>query len=225
MQMSSDPRGRVLFDAHGEKLGSVEELYPDLGSDRLDWALISTGVLGMGGKTMVPLEGAHETADGIAVPYAKDQVHNAPQVREGDLGAEDHARLARYYGLGGAVTADHQAAASGEGAVPPAGASARAGQEASPTVGGSDRDLRSETQPSPAADASPPGADISASTKADPSGPRFGSEPAAQQITPGDLADYGGQLAAYGQQLAEYGERLASFAQRLAEQQRGLGGR
>lgn len=219
--MSSDPRGSVLFDAHGEKLGSVEELYPDLGADRLDWALISTGVLGMGAKTMVPLQGAHETANGIAVPYTKDQVHNAPQVREGDLGAEDHARLARYYGLGRAVTADHQAATSGEGANLPAGA----GPEASATAGGSDQDLRSESQASPAADPSPRGADFSASTTADPAGPRFGSEPAAQHVTPGDLADYGGQLAAYGQQLAHYGERLASFAQRLAEQQRGPGGR
>lgn len=192
LRWRDDLIGRAVLDAHGEKVGSVEQVYADGGLGSATWALLSTGVFGLGQKTMVPIDAAHERDDALWIPYTKQHVEQAPEVEDPPT-TIDGNRLTSYYGVG---------PAAGEGAVhavPP--------QQVSQDASGTREDF--EPHPQPARDhGSPP-------LSADP-------EPAAERdhITAADLADFGGQLAAYGQQLAEYGQKLAYFAQQLAESSR-----
>ena len=100
----SDLRGCLAYDAHGEQLGSIEELFEDLAGTGATWALVSTDVFGAGEGRWVPLHGARETTGGIVVPFARDQVRRAPEVAAGGLSSADQARLSVYYGLAGSAS-------------------------------------------------------------------------------------------------------------------------
>lgn len=192
MRWRDDLIGRAVLDADGEKLGSVEQIYADGGHGSTTWALLSTGVFGLGQKTMVPIDAAHERDDALWIPYTRQHVEQAPEVEDPPT-TIDGNRLTSYYGVG---------PAAGEGAVhavPP--------QQVSQDVAGTGEDF--EPHPRHGTDhGSPP-----SSVEPPPSAER-------DHITAADLADFGGQLAAYGQQLAEYGHKLAYFAQQLAESSR-----
>ena len=86
----SEARGQTVFGSDGEKIGSVEDVYYDDQTSQREWVSVSSGLLGTK-RTVVPLQGADLRGDGLYVPYAKDQVTNAPSV-EGDEISEDHER-------------------------------------------------------------------------------------------------------------------------------------
>ncbi len=97
--------GSTAYDAAGEKVGRVGQLYLDDQTGRPSWVTVSTGLLGSGGETFVPLEGASFDGQDLRLAYSKDTIKNAP-----GEGADEHLdyaqeeELHRYYGLGGTLT-------------------------------------------------------------------------------------------------------------------------
>ena len=124
--------GSTAYDAAGEKVGRVGQLYLDDQTGEPSWVTVSTGLLGTG-ETFVPLEGASFDGDNLRLSYSKDTIKHAP-----DFGADEHLEatqeqeLYRYYGLG-----DAHATGTGTGtAAPPATqsyADTQLGQPASST--------------------------------------------------------------------------------------------
>jgi uncharacterized protein (TIGR02271 family) len=86
----------AVIDSAGEKVGKVKDVYLDRHSQRPDWVLVSTGLLG--GSSFVPLTGAVITEETLQVGFAKEQITSAPDVRdEGELSPDDEAVLYDHY--------------------------------------------------------------------------------------------------------------------------------
>lgn len=98
----SDPaamRGARIIDLDGNKIGKVDEIYLDRDTDAPEFALVNTGLFGSR-ASFVPLQGANQAGDDLQVPYAKDQVKDAPNIEPGrELSQSEEAELYRYYGL------------------------------------------------------------------------------------------------------------------------------
>jgi uncharacterized protein (TIGR02271 family) len=90
-------RGAPVYDSAGEKIGAVEEIFYDVDSSRPEWIGIGTGFLGTK-RVLVPVQGASLTADGIAVPYAKDHVRGGPDIDGDHLSRSTEEQLHAYYG-------------------------------------------------------------------------------------------------------------------------------
>jgi uncharacterized protein (TIGR02271 family) len=92
-------RGDDLYDASGDKLGRVEEIYLDSDTGAPEWALVNTGLFGTK-STFVPLRDATEENGSLRVPYEKSQVKDAPKVDpDGELSQQQEAELYGHYGL------------------------------------------------------------------------------------------------------------------------------
>jgi hypothetical protein len=92
-------RGDDLFDGDGDKIGSIEEIYLDADTDAPAWAVVQTGLLGTR-RLFVPLRDATDAEGGIAVPYPKELVKDAPGVaHDGAISRDEEAALLRHYGL------------------------------------------------------------------------------------------------------------------------------
>lgn len=91
--------GRVV-GADGDKIGNVGQVYIDDRSGNPEWMTVTTGLFG-GGELLVPLAEGTLAGDQITVPYDKDKVKDAPQVKESEdhLSIEQEAELYRYYGM------------------------------------------------------------------------------------------------------------------------------
>lgn len=94
-----DLDGAKVIGADGEKIGSVSDVYYDAEGGEPQWALVSTGLFGTR-SSFVPLLGAEWRHGELLVPFAKDQVQDAPNIDdEGDLNRNEEAELARHYGM------------------------------------------------------------------------------------------------------------------------------
>ncbi|WP_100366106.1 DUF2382 domain-containing protein [Diaminobutyricimonas aerilata] len=94
--------GSTVYDRDHSKIGSVEQIYVDPGTERPLFAAVTTGLFGTS-QTFVPLEAADQTDDGIVVPYEKSFVKDAPRIEpEGALDPSEENALYDYYGLSGA---------------------------------------------------------------------------------------------------------------------------
>ena len=92
-------RGEDLYDADGDKLGTVEEIYLDAESGEPEWALVNMGLFGTK-STFVPLEGASEDGGTLRVRFDKAQVKDAPKVDpDGELSQQQESELYAHYGL------------------------------------------------------------------------------------------------------------------------------
>ncbi len=92
--------GSTAYDAAGEKVGRVGQLYLDDQSGQPSWITVSTGFFGTA-ETFVPLEGASFDGDDLQLAYSKDTIKNAPQLATDEhLDQAEEAELYRYYGLG-----------------------------------------------------------------------------------------------------------------------------
>jgi len=106
-------RGRTLFDSDGEKIGKVDELYCDKEGGQPEWALVSTGLFGTR-KTFLPIQRAAQSGDDALVPFAREQVKDAPQIEaDRELSEEEERRLYRHYGV--PYTSDGTTTAKGSG--------------------------------------------------------------------------------------------------------------
>ena len=92
--------GTTAYDADGDKLGKVGEVYLDDETGRPEWATVHTGLFGTK-ETFVPLAQADLSGDQLRFPYDKAKIKDAPKVdADGHLSPQEEQELYRYYGLG-----------------------------------------------------------------------------------------------------------------------------
>jgi hypothetical protein len=92
--------GQSLFDDEGHKIGKIGTVFLDDATSRPQWVSVATGFFGTN-ESVVPVAEASAHEDGLAVPYSKDTVKDAPNVdvESGLLTDEQEAELYRFYGL------------------------------------------------------------------------------------------------------------------------------
>jgi sporulation protein YlmC with PRC-barrel domain len=92
-------RGRDVIDQNGHAVGVITDLYVDDVTGRPEWAVVRTGLFSHR-VTFVPLSQASLHGLRVQVPYLQGHVHEAPNIEpDGQLGADEEARLYRHYGL------------------------------------------------------------------------------------------------------------------------------
>jgi uncharacterized protein (TIGR02271 family) len=91
--------GRDAVDAHGEKIGKVDQVYADRVSGEPEWLTIKTGLFGSK-VSFVPLADARaDGEDRVGVAFSKDQVKDAPHVDDdGELSDAEERALYQHYG-------------------------------------------------------------------------------------------------------------------------------
>ena len=91
--------GRPLIGSDGQKIGTVADVYFDKDTRQPEWALVSTGLFGTK-HSFVPITAASTSAEGLQVPFSKDQVKDAPRLDDdGELSEDEELLLSRHYGL------------------------------------------------------------------------------------------------------------------------------
>jgi hypothetical protein len=104
-----DWRNYDVVDPDGHKIGLLEAVYVDTGTDEPAFATVRTGMIGRHRLAFVPLQGATVAPDRIRVTYSKGQVKDAFTIdTDGELAAGDEPGLFEYYGI------PYQLGASGE---------------------------------------------------------------------------------------------------------------
>jgi uncharacterized protein (TIGR02271 family) len=98
MERLQELRGAPVFDASGDKIGSVEEVFLDGQTHEPEWIGLGTGFFGTK-RVLVPVAGASLSPDAVTVRYPKDQVKDAPDVDADYLTPEDEQGLYSYYGI------------------------------------------------------------------------------------------------------------------------------
>jgi len=107
--------GKELYGANNERLGKIAAVFESVEADQATFVRIHTGAFG-DAHHFVPLDGGSLEPGGVVVPYSKQLVHDAPQVRDDEeLTPEEEQRLYDHYGIDG-DTSEQQ-----EDAVSPAG--------------------------------------------------------------------------------------------------------
>lgn len=98
-QLLVDCRGRLILDRFGDPIGTVEDVYMDGGTGRLEWALVDTAWTD-GELHLVPLTQATMNGSVVAVPYGSRHVLDGPALEPGEaLSAHQEERLYRHYGI------------------------------------------------------------------------------------------------------------------------------
>ena len=92
--------GKDVVDATGSKVGTAGQVYLDDTTGQPAWVTVKTGLFGPS-ESFAPLSEASTQGGQLRVPYAKDQIKDAPRVDDdGHLSPEQENELYRYYGLG-----------------------------------------------------------------------------------------------------------------------------
>jgi sporulation protein YlmC with PRC-barrel domain len=96
----SEWHGRELVDRDGERIGKLEDVYFDVGTDQPEFATVKEGRIGRH-ITFVPLTGITIGPDNLQVSASKAEVKGAPNLDlEGDeLAQADESTLYHYYQL------------------------------------------------------------------------------------------------------------------------------
>lgn len=93
-----DWRGHEVVDSGGDKIGQLEAVYVDTGTDEPIFATVQVGLPGRRRLTFVPLGGATVSPDHVKVTYDKKQVKGAPSIEtDGELPAEDEPAIFAHY--------------------------------------------------------------------------------------------------------------------------------
>ncbi|MET9935644.1 MULTISPECIES: PRC and DUF2382 domain-containing protein [unclassified Streptomyces] len=90
-----------VYDAEGNKIGEAKHIFLDDATGRPEWVSVKTGMFGTS-ESFVPIKDATVVEDHLEVPYAKDQVKDAPNVdvdAGGHLSGDEEQRLYAHYGL------------------------------------------------------------------------------------------------------------------------------
>jgi hypothetical protein len=83
--------GRKLVDRRGRKIGTIDAIYVDHRTGRPEYAQVKAGVLGLG-RRMVPIRAARSRPGDVMVPYAKEDVVDAPEIAQDEHLTGDQAR-------------------------------------------------------------------------------------------------------------------------------------
>jgi uncharacterized protein (TIGR02271 family) len=95
--------GKVVTE-HGDKVGSIGQVYIDDTTGAPNWVTVKTGLFGSA-ETFVPVENARLDGHDVVVGCTKDTIKAAPRVdADGSLSPEEEQTLYRHYGLGGSDT-------------------------------------------------------------------------------------------------------------------------
>jgi len=93
-------RGAKAVDTNGDKVGTVDEVYLDRGSEQPEWVTVSTGLFGTR-TSFVPISDAELTDGEVRLAYSKDQIKDAPNVdADGALSRDEEQQLYEHYGRG-----------------------------------------------------------------------------------------------------------------------------
>jgi hypothetical protein len=90
--------GSRVYDANGDHIGTIDEVYLDHGTSQPEWVGVVAGLLGTR-YLLVPVGNASEYRDGLQVPFSKSYVESSPQVEKGDFGGQMREDLYAYYGI------------------------------------------------------------------------------------------------------------------------------
>jgi hypothetical protein len=95
-----DWRSHDVVDEDGAKIGSLEAIYFDTGSQLPVFASVKVGIVGRHRLVFVPLEGARVSPAHVRVVAEKKLVKDAPAIdTDGELTAEAEPGLYEHYGL------------------------------------------------------------------------------------------------------------------------------
>jgi uncharacterized protein (TIGR02271 family) len=98
MERITEARGASVYDAHGDEIGVVDEIFYDRDTREPEWVGIGTGFFGTK-RVLVPLDRAQLTDDGLRVPYSKDYVKDAPDIDSDEISEQTEQELYSYYKL------------------------------------------------------------------------------------------------------------------------------
>jgi hypothetical protein len=96
----SEWHGKDLVDRHGERIGKLEDVYFDVGTDQPQFATVKEGLIGRH-LTFVPLTEVTLGPNDLQVSASRAEVKDAPTLElEGDeLSQADESTLYHYYQL------------------------------------------------------------------------------------------------------------------------------
>ncbi|MDJ1134310.1 PRC-barrel domain-containing protein [Streptomyces iconiensis] len=93
-------RGQDVVDDGGHKIGTMESVYVDTGTDEPSFATVTVGVPTRHRLVFVPLNGAKVGPEYLKVRYPKSVVKDAPSMGTDDvLAAEDEESVFAHYDL------------------------------------------------------------------------------------------------------------------------------
>jgi hypothetical protein len=93
-------RGHDVVDADGHKIGALEAVYVDTGSDLPSFGTVRVGMPTRHRLVFVPLDQATVGPGYLKVRYDKRQVKDAPSIgTDGELPAGDEEAIFKHYGL------------------------------------------------------------------------------------------------------------------------------
>jgi hypothetical protein len=96
--MVASGAGRVVGPA-GERIGKGAQVFLDDQTGRPRWVTAKAGMFS--GESFIPLAQAMLNGNDLAVPFAEDEIKDAPRVKGegGRLSEAEESRLYAYYGL------------------------------------------------------------------------------------------------------------------------------
>ena len=93
-------RGHDVVDAQGHKIGELEAIYVDTGTDLPSFATVKVGMPTRRRLVFVPLIQATVGPGYLKVSYHNKQVKDAPSIgTDGELPAGDEEAIFKHYGL------------------------------------------------------------------------------------------------------------------------------
>ncbi len=93
-------RGHDVIDVGGHKIGVLESVYVDTGTDQPSFATVTVGLPTRRRLVFVPLDQATVGPSYLQVRYPKTQVRDAPSIdTDGELPAADEEAIFRHYAL------------------------------------------------------------------------------------------------------------------------------
>ncbi len=108
--------GKNALDAQGGKIGSIGQVYVDDETGVPDWITVNTGLFGTK-ESFAPLAGSSVTGDGVVLPFGKDVVKGAPEIKDAaHLDPDEQQALYDYYQryLGGTSGAQYDTTTTGK---------------------------------------------------------------------------------------------------------------
>ena len=95
-----DWRGHDVVDPDGHKIGELEAVYVDTGTDLPSFGTVKVGMVGRHRLVFVPLDRATVGPGYLKVTYTRKQVKDAPSIdTDGVLPAADEETIFTHYGL------------------------------------------------------------------------------------------------------------------------------
>jgi hypothetical protein len=93
-------RGHDVIDVDGNKIGELEAIYVDTGTDQPSFATIKVGLPTRYRLVFAPLAGATVGPGHVRIGHAKKQVKDAPSIEtDGELPAGDEEAVFAHYDL------------------------------------------------------------------------------------------------------------------------------